>query len=372
MTIPVTIQQDETFILNVGPQHPATHGVLRVKTRMDGEYIVSAETVIGYIHRMHEKMAELKTYPQYYMNLSRLDYVGAMGYCHCHVLLIEKAAGIEVPERAEYIRAIAVELNRIASHLLWFGAFVMDLGGFTPLLYAFQDREYILDMLERTTGSRLTYSYFRFGGLANDIDDRFIESAQAFIPRMRKSLKKYHSLVTGNIIFQKRLRRNGPLSQETCRKYGATSGVARGSGINFDVRKNEPYSVYPQFDFDIPVYQEGDSLARYMVRMDEIEQSLRIIEQAIAKLPEGPIMAKKAPKNIKVPVGDYYQAVESARGSFGMRLVSDGGKTPYRLKLRSPTYSNMHLFDENCTGMLIMDALAFMGSLDLVIPEIDR
>ncbi len=372
MSTPVKLQPDETFILNVGPQHPATHGVLRVKMEMDGEYIVDAETVIGYIHRMHEKMGELKTYPQYYMNLSRMDYLGALGYSHGHVLLIEKATGIEVPERAEYIRAIAVELNRIASHLFWFGAFVMDLGGFSPLMYALQDREYILDMLERTTGSRLTYSYFRFGGLCNDIDDAFIDSAKAFIPRMRKSLKKYRRLVTENIIFKKRLEKNAFLSREICRKYGASSAVARGSGINFDVRKNEPYSVYPEFDFDVPVYEEGDSMARYRVRMDEIEQSLRIIEQGIAKLPDGPIMAKKVPKNIKVPPGDYYQAVETARGSFGIRLVSDGGKTPYRLKLRSPTYSNMHLFDETCKGLMIMDALAFMGSLDLVIPEIDR
>ncbi len=372
MSTPIQIQPDETFILNVGPQHPATHGVLRVKMEMDGEYIVNAETVIGYIHRMHEKMGELKTYPQYYMNLSRMDYLGALGYCHGHVLLVEKASGIEVPERAEYIRAITVELNRIASHLFWFGAFVMDLGGFSPLMYALQDREYILDMLERITGSRLTYSYYRFGGLYNDVDDELIESVQKFIPRMRKSLKKYHKLVTGNIIFRKRLEGNAILSAETCRKYGASSAVARGSGINYDVRKNEPYSVYPEFDFDIPVYHECDSMARYKVRMEEMEQSLRIIEQGIIKLPEGPIMPKKKPKIIKPPAGDYYQAVETARGNFGIRLVSDGTKNPYRLKLRSPTYSNMHLFDETCQGLLIMDALAFMGSLDLVIPEIDR
>ena len=372
MTQPIRLDQDETFILNVGPQHPATHGVLRVKMRMDGEYIVDAETVIGYIHRMHEKMGELKSYPQFLMNLSRMDYLGALGYCHGHVLLIEKACGIKVPERAEYIRAITVELNRIASHLFWFGAFVMDLGGFSPLMYALQDREHILDMLEAITGSRLTYCYYRFGGLYNDIDDTFIDAARRFIPRMRKSLKKYDKLVTGNVIFRKRLEGNAYLSQEICRKYGATSAVARGSGINYDVRKNEPYSVYPEFAFDVPVFEEGDSLARYKVRMAEIEQSLRIVEQGLNKLPGGPIMPDKPPKNIKVPAGDYYQAVETARGNFGIRLVSDGGKNPYRLKLRSPTYSNMHLFDEACRGLLIMDALAFMGSLDLVIPEIDR
>jgi NADH-quinone oxidoreductase subunit D len=372
MSAPIQLRPDETFILNVGPQHPATHGVLRVKMQMDGEYIVKAETVLGYVHRMHEKMGENRTYAQFLPNLSRLDYLGALGYTHGHVLAIERAAGIEVPERAEYIRAITVELNRVASHLFWFGAFVMDLGGFSPLMYAIQDREHILDMLEAVTGARLTYCYYRFGGLYNDVDDDFIEAAKRFIPRMRKSLKKYAALVTGNIIFQKRLEGIAPVSAEMCRKYGATGPVARGSGINFDVRKNEPYSVYPEFDFDIPVYHECDSMARYKVRMDEMEQSLRIIEQGLEKLPGGPIMTEKKPKNIKLPVGDFYQAVETARGSFGIRIVSDGDKNAYRLKLRSPTYSNMHLFDEACEGMLIMDALAFMGSLDLVIPEMDR
>ncbi|MDD3814021.1 MAG: NADH-quinone oxidoreductase subunit D [Desulfocapsaceae bacterium] len=372
MSAPIQLRPDETFILNVGPQHPATHGVLRVKMQMDGEYIVKSETVLGYVHRMHEKMGENRTYAQFLPNLSRLDYLGALGYTHGHVLAIERAAGIEVPERAEYIRAITVELNRVASHLFWFGAFVMDLGGFSPLMYAIQDREHILDMLEAVTGARLTYCYYRFGGLYNDVDDNFIEAAKRFIPRMRKSLKKYDALVTGNIIFRKRLEGIAPVSAEMCRKYGATGPVARGSGINFDVRKNEPYSVYPEFDFDIPVYHECDSLARYRVRMDEMEQSLRIIEQGLEKLPDGPFMAEKKPKTIKLPVGDYYQAVETARGSFGIRIVSDGDKNAYRLKLRSPTYSNMHLFDEACEGMLIMDALAFMGSLDLVIPEIDR
>ncbi len=372
MSAPIQLRPDETFLLNVGPQHPATHGVLRVKMQMDGEYIVKAETVLGYVHRMHEKMGENRTYAQYLPNLSRLDYLGALGYTHGHVLAIERAAGIEVPERAEYIRAITVELNRVASHLFWFGAFVMDLGGFSPLMYAIQDREHILDMLEAVTGARLTYCYYRFGGLYNDVDDDFIEAAKRFIPRMRKSLKKYDALVTGNIIFQKRLEDIAPVSAEMCRKYGATGPVARGSGINFDVRKNEPYSVYPEFDFEVPVYHECDSMARYKVRMDEMEQSLRIIEQGLEKLPGGPIMTEKKPKNIKLPVGDFYQAVETARGSFGIRIVSDGDKNAYRLKLRSPTYSNMHLFDEACEGMLIMDALAFMGSLDLVIPEMDR
>ncbi len=372
MSLPIHLQPDETFVLNVGPQHPSTHGVLRIKMEMDGEYIVKAETVLGYIHRMHEKMGENRPYPQVLPNLSRLDYLGALGYTHGHVLAVERAAGIEVPERAEYIRVLTAELNRVSSHLFWFGAFIMDMGAFTPLLYVLEDREYILDILERVTGSRLTYCYHRFGGLYNDIDDEFIPATRAFIDRQRKAMKKYDALVTGNIILQKRLKDIGPISKEMCRKYGASGPVARGSGIDYDVRKNEPYSVYSEFDFDVPVYHECDSFARYMVRMDEIEQSLRIIEQALDKLPDGPIMPKKKPKLIKPPVGDYYQAVETARGNFGIRIVSDGTKNAYRFKLRSPTYSNMHMFDEACEGMMIMDAIALMGSLDLVIPEIDR
>jgi len=365
-------QNQETFVLNLGPQHPATHGVLRVKLTMDGEYIVEAEPVLGYIHRMHEKMGENRTWAKFLPNTARLDYLGALSYNHGYVQVVERAAGIEVPERAEYIRVITVELNRIASHLLWFGAFVLDLGGFTPLFYAFDDREKILDLLESVTGARLTFCYFRFGGVYNDIDDDFITGTRDFIKRLRQRMPDYHNLVTKNIIMIKRLKEVGHISADMCRRYGATGPVLRGSGINYDVRKNEPYSAYPDLDFDIPVYNECDSMARYMVRMDEIEQCMRIIEQALDKLPEGPYMAEKPPKIIKPEPGDYYSAVEAARGTFGVRVVSDGTNTPYRLKLRSPTFSNLSLYGEASKGMLLADALALMGSLDLVIPEIDR
>lgn len=372
MSVSALTQHQETFVLNLGPQHPATHGVLRVKLVMDGEYIVSAEPVLGYIHRMHEKMGENRTWAQFLPNPSRLDYLSALSYNLGHVMAVERAAGIQVPERAEYIRVITTELNRISSHLLWFGAFVLDLGGFTPLLFAFDDREQILDLLESVTGSRLTYCYFRFGGLYNDIDDAFIAGSREFIKRLRSRMPMYHNLVTKNIILLKRLVDIGHISAEMCRKYGATGPVLRGSGVEYDVRKAEPYSVYPELNFDIPVYSECDSMARYMVRMDEIDQCMRIIEQALDKLPEGPIMAEKVPKNLKPPKGDYYHVVEAARGSFGVRLVSDGTNTPYRLKLRSPTFSNLSLYGEVAAGMLLADALAVMGSLDLVIPEIDR
>lgn len=363
---------DEYFVLNLGPQHPATHGVLRIKLVMDGEYVFEAEPVLGYIHRMHEKMAENRTWPQFFPNTGRMDYLHALAYNHGYACVVERAASIEVPERAEYIRVITAELNRISSHLLWFGAFVLDLGGFSPLLYAFDDREHILDLLESVTGSRLTYCYFRFGGVANDIDDDFITGTRAFIKRMRRRLVKYHALVTKNIIIMQRLKDIGFVPAEMCRKYGATGPVARGAGIDYDVRRHEPYSVYDRFTFDVPVYAEADSMARYMVRMDEIEQSMRIIEQALDQLPGGPVMAAKVPKNIKPPKGDYYQAVETARGLLGMRAVSDGSTTPWRLKLRTPCFANLLVFGEASRGMLLPDALAMLGSLDLVIPDIDR
>lgn len=363
---------DETFILNLGPQHPATHGVLRIKLTMDGEYVVRAEPVPGYIHRMHEKMGENRTWNQYLPNPSRVDYLSAMAYSHAHVAVAERAAGLEVPPRAEYIRVIVCELNRVSSHLVWLGAFLLDLGGFTPLLYAFDDREMILDLLEGITGSRLTYCYHRFGGVCNDVDDTFVRGTKAFVEHMRPRMKLYRDLVTENIILRKRLTDIGHISADTCRRYGATGPVIRGSGVPYDVRRNEPYSAYPEFDFDIPVFPEGDCMARYLVRMEEIVQSLRIVEQAIGRLPDGPHIAPKVPKIMKVPPGDYFFATEAARGRFAIRAVSDGKEIPYRIKLRAPSFSNLSLFEEASQGMMLPDALALLGSLDLVIPDIDR
>jgi len=362
----------ETFVINLGPQHPATHGVLRVKLTMDGEYIVRAEPVCGYIHRMQEKMGENRTYAQYLPNTGRIDYLSAMTYTHAFVGAVERALKLQPPPRAEYIRVITSELNRISSHLVWWGAFLLDLGGFTPLLYAFDDREKILDLLEAITGARLTYSYYRFGGLCNDVDEDFLRGTREFVAHMRSRLKMYRALVTGNIILRKRIEEIGPISQELCRKYGATGPVIRGSGIAYDVRRAEPYSVYPEFDFEIPTFPETDSMARYLVRMEEIVQSLRIIEQALDKLPAGPVMAEKVPRVLKLPAGDYCYAVEAARGRFLVRIVSDGKEIPYRVKLRTPCLSNLSLFEEASQGMLLADALALMGSLDLVIPDIDR
>lgn len=364
--------RQETFVLNVGPQHPATHGVLRLKLTMDGEYITRAEPVCGYIHRMHEKMGENRTWAQFLPNTGRIDYLAAMAYGHAYVAAVERAAKIQVPPRAEYIRVITTELNRISSHLVWFGAFLLDLGGFTPLLYAFDDREKILDLLEALTGSRLTYCYYRFGGVCNDVDDDFIRGAKEFVTSMSPRMKMYRELVTDNIILRKRLIGIGFISSEMCRKYGATGPVIRGSGVAYDVRKNEPYSVYRDLDFNIPVFPEGDCMARYLVRMEEMVQSLRIVEQALNKLPDGPVMATGVPRVLKPPAGDYCFAVEAARGRFVVRIVSDNKEIPYRVRLRTPSFSNLSLFEEASQGMMLPDALALLGSLDLVIPDIDR
>ncbi|MEK6795162.1 MAG: NADH-quinone oxidoreductase subunit D [Spirochaetota bacterium] len=367
-----TKHKEETFVLNLGPQHPATHGVLRIKLTMDGEYIVNAEPVLGYIHRMHEKMAENRTYAQYLPNLSRLDYLGAISFSLAHCLIVEKACGIEVPERATVIRVIMAELNRITSHLLWFGALIVDLGGFTPMLYIFDDREKIIDMMDSITGSRLTFCYLRFGGVSCDIDDTFIAGVRDIVPYMRTRLKMYHALVSRNAILQERLVGIGNITPEMCRSYGASGAVARASGVKHDVRQAEPYSGYERYDFDIPMSTDGDSMARFSVKMEEMEQSLRIIEQAVKNVPAGAYRNGKVPRTLTPAVGDFYQAVETPRGAFGIRMVSDGSNTPYRMKLRSPCLSNLSLLPEVVEGMLLADMLAFMGSLDLVIPEIDR
>jgi len=365
--------REGTLVLNLGPQHPSTHGVLRVLVEMDGEYVLRAEPVIGYLHRMQEKMAEVKTAAQYIPNMGRVDYLHALAWNWAFVGAVEKLAGIEVPERAEYVRVITCEFNRISSHLLWWGAYLLDLGAFTPIMYAFDDREKILDILQDPTGSRLTYSYFRVGGVARDLSDDCIRRIREFIPWLRGRLPMYKDLVSDNIILRKRIEDIGVIEPDLCRSYGATGPVARGSGIRYDVRRAEPYSVYPKLDFEIPISGLKDARGRYDVRMAEIEQSLRIIEQCLDMMPEGDVIVKGAPKpQWKAPAGESYCAIEGGRGKVGVYLASDGGKNMYRVKLRAPGYSNLSLFAEVSRGTLLADAVAILGSLDLVIPEIDR
>ncbi len=364
--------RDDTLILNMGPQHPSTHGVLRVMLEIDGEYILRADPVIGYIHRAHEKIGENCTYTQFIPNMGRIDYLHPLAWNWAYTGAVERMLGLEVPDRAEYIRVITCELNRISSHLLWWGTFLLDLGAFTPIMYAFADRERISDILQRISGSRLTYSNFRFGGVSTDIDNRFIQETKDFVAYLRPRFPMYRDLVTDNFILRKRLEDIGKTTSEECRKYGVTGPILRGTGTNYDIRRAEPYSIYERFDFDIPVYEQGDIFSRYMVRMQEMEQSLRIIEQALEQIPEGPILPSKVPKKPKPPAGDTYFSVEGARGKVGVYVVSDGTPKPYRIKLRSPSFSNLSMFSSLAEGTLLADGLAILGSLDLVIPEVDR
>ncbi|MBI4765101.1 MAG: NADH-quinone oxidoreductase subunit D [Deltaproteobacteria bacterium] len=365
-----TINQ-RTYQLNLGPQHPSTHGVMHFLLTLDGEVVVACEPIIGYSHRGHEKMAENRTYEQYLPNPARMDYLSGMIFNHGYCQAVEKLCGIEVPRRAEFIRVITSELNRIASHFIGAMDFVMGLGAITPFVYGWDDREQILDLLERIGGSRLTYSYGRFGGVRNDIDQEFYDGTRRFIDRLRGRLKDYHDLITGNIIFIKRSEKVGVITRETALEFGVTGPTLRGSGVKYDVRKNEPYSIYPEFKFEIPTREEGDCLARYLVRMAELEQSLNIIEQALDHLPPGPVRAK-VPQFITPPEGDCYFAFESARGAVGFYIVSDGSRIPYRIKVRSPSFSNLFVMSKICPGHFLADVIAIFGSIDVTVPEIDR
>lgn len=364
---------EETLVLNMGPQHPSTHGVLRVIVELDGEYVLRAEPVLGYIHRMHEKMGEVKTWTQYLPNMGRVDYLHALAWNWAYVGAVERLAGIEVPDRAQYIRVITTELNRITSHLLWWGAYLLDLGAFTPIMYAFVDREHIMDILQVVTGSRLTYCYFRFGGVSADITPGFIESTRNFIKYFRERLPMFKGLVTDNLILRKRVEGIGVIPLDMARQYGASGPVLRGSGKPYDVRRAEPYSIYRRFEFSVPTGTNGDALDRYLVRMAEIEESMKIIEEALKYISSGPYIHPKAPRaKWKAPAGEAYFAVESARGKVGVYLLSSGDGKPYRVKLRAPGFSNLSLFAELACGTILADAVSILGSLDLVIPEIDR
>jgi NADH-quinone oxidoreductase subunit D len=363
-------QHEKDYYLNLGPQHPSTHGVLRILLHLNGERVLNGEPVLGYSHRHHEKMMEIQNYLACWPNFGRLDYVGAMSYNFGYARLVEQAMGVIPPPRVETIRVISTELNRIASHLLWLGTFLMDLGAMTPFFYCFDDREKILDILEMATGERLTYDYFRFGGVDKDFPADIVPAVKKFMPEFKKKLREYDKLMTKNIIFQKRVDGLGRLTKDQCLEYGVTGPMLRASGVALDERRRDPYSIYSQLDFDIPTRTEGDVLARYHVRMREMEESLKIIAQLIDKMPEGPVNSGKLPKN--VPKGEYYSCVESARGSFGIYLVSDGSLNPYRIKLRTPSFSNLNSIVDMLPGCFVSDVVAVLGSTDIVLPEIDR
>jgi len=317
-------------------------------------------------------MAENRNTLQFLPNTSRIDYLSGLiynlGYCQA----IEKILDIEVPERAVHIRVITGELNRVASHLLWFGTFLLDLGGITPFLYSFDDREEILDILDQVTGSRLTYCYGRFGGVTWDVNDDFLTRTTAFLARIRERLHMYKALVTDNIILRERCIGVGVISIEQAKSFGMTGPCLRASGVAYDVRKAEPYGGYEKFDFEVPVMTEGDTMSRFHIRIREIEESCKIIEQAIESIPDGDILPKKMPKRFKLPEGEFYFAVESARGHFGMFIVGDGSDIPARLKLRTPSFSNLSAMPDTLRGTMLADTIAIVGSIDVVMPEIDR
>lgn len=361
----------EDFVVNIGPQHPSTHGVLRMRTALDGETIKRVDPILGYIHRGIEKMAERMTYPQTLAMTDRLDYLSAHQNRHALCRCIEGAMGLEIPERADYIRTIMDELQRISSHLLFYSCLAMDMGALTPFFYGFREREMILDLFEETTGGRLIQNYNVIGGVRADLHPDFCSKTKEFIAHLRQVLPDYHHIFTDNVIARTRLEGVGLLTREQAVSLGTTGGTGRASGWANDVRKRHPYALYDQVEFDEVVRTEGDSMARYLVRMDEIEQSCRIIEQLIDRIPEGPCRAKTKPI-IKLPEGIYTASVEASRGAFGVLLESRGDKSPYRLHFRSTGLPLVHAMDTVCRGAKLADLIAIGGSLDFVIPDIDR
>jgi len=362
---------DGELVVNMGPQHPATHGVLHLVVTLNGETIKKIEPHLGYIHRSIEKMCESLTYRQFIYVTSRMDYLSSHINNTACALLVEKGMQIEVPERAKVVRTILNELTRIASHELWIGAMAMDLGAFTPFFYAFREREMITDIMEDTCGARLTMNYIVPGGLMYDIHPDFQTKVKAFIKQFKEKVTEYEDLVTGNVIFQSRTKGVGVLTAKDAISYGCTGPVARASGVSCDIRKIAPYDAYDRVQFDEIIETAGDSFARYIVRVKEMNQSIRIIEQLIDNIPEGDFVGKT--KNVlKLNKGEFYQRVETARGELGVYIVSEGATTPYRIKFRSPGFSNLSVLDHIAKGSKIGDLMATMGTLDLVIPDIDR
>ncbi|MCL5104753.1 MAG: NADH-quinone oxidoreductase subunit D [Armatimonadetes bacterium] len=361
----------ELLELNMGPQHPSTHGVLRLGVTLDGEVVVDCDPDVGYLHRGIEKLAEMRTYIQFIPITDRLDYLASMLQNAAYVGAIEKLGQIEVPERAEYIRVIMMELQRVASHLVFFGTMGLDLGATTPFLYAFREREDILDLFEMVCGARLTYNYFRPSGVSRDLPAGFLEKAKAYIKKQREKLPEYDDLLTNNQIFIARTRNVGIISAEEAINFSMSGPSLRGSGVAYDVRRADPYSIYDKFDWEVVTYPQGDVQARFLCRCMEIRQSLNIVEQALDMIPEGELKCKTPPR-LKLPEGEIYYHIESARGDQGVYLVSDGSEKPYRLKWRSPSFINLGALNQMTKGWKIADVVAILGSLDVVLGEVDR
>lgn len=367
----VAVFAPEDFVVNIGPQHPATHGVLRFRTAVDGETIKKIDVYMGYIHRGVEKLCEDLTYMQTLHFMDRLDYFSAHNYHHGLCLCIEKAAGIEVPERARVIRILMDELSRIASHCLFMGTFCMDLGATTMLFYTLRVREQILDIMEKTCGARMTFNYDCLGGVMADLDPDFVKDVKELLAVLPANVAEYRKLFTGNVIAKNRMVGVGVLSREDAISYGITGPSGRASGWACDVRKTHPYSGYEKLKFEQVVRTEGDSMARFNNRLDEVMQSAGIIEQLIDNIPEGDYLAK-VPKVLKIPAGHWFQLVEGCRGVFGVYLESDGGTKPYRLKLATPSLNAASVVDHITEGQKIADLITIGGSLDYIVPDMDR
>ena len=361
----------DEYVVNLGPQHPATHGVLHFRVSLDGESVKKVDVNCGYIHRGIEKMCESLTYPQTLAYTDRLDYLGAHQNRHALCMCIEEALGIEVPERVKYIRTIMDELQRLSSHLLFWSCLCMDMGALTAFLYGFRDREKVLDILETTTGGRLIQNYNVIGGVMDDIHPDSVKKIKELIKYLPPMLKEYNTLYTGNIIAQQRLKHIGILKREDAITYGVTGPTGRASGWSCDVRKHTPYGVYDKVDFKEILYTEGDSFARYLQRLDEIMESLHILEQLVDNIPAGDYAVKTKPI-IKLPEGHYFKSVEASRGEFGVYIESRGDKYPYRMKFRSPCLPLVSVVDLLARGGKIADLIAIGGTLDYVVPDVDR
>lgn len=386
----------EIITVNMGPQHPSTHGVLRLVVDLDGETIVDVRPDIGFLHRGVEKLAENRTYHQFIPLTDRLDYLSPLsnnlGYC----LAVEKFFGVKIPERAEYLRVIFAELSRAASHLVWIATHALDIGAMTVFLYAFRERELILDMFEIATGQRMTGSWIRVGGIREDVPPLFMEKLAEFVSIFDERIDTYERLLTKNRIWLMRTKGVGYLSKEDALSYGVSGPIMRGSGVDFDLRRDEPYGIYDRFEFDVPVRQEGDIYARYQVRVEEMRQANRILKQALEQIPEGPVMTDDPrvsmpshkevyermealirrfyliSKGFKTPKGETYACVEAPKGELGYYIVSDGEEKPYRLKIRAPSFVNLGAVSKMAKGSMVADLIGIIGSVDIVLGEIDR
>ena len=368
---PAGLKTDQLFI-NLGPQHPSTHGVLRIGLTIEGEVIVNAVPDIGYLHRGTEKLAEVRNYHHCVVLTDRWDYVAAMPNNLVFCLAAEKLMGVKATPRADALRVIMCEMNRIASHLLFFGTYGIDLGAYTPFLYAFREREMVLDLFEMLCGARLTYNYIRLGGVMVDVSPEWLKRTAEFVEYFKPRLDEYDTLLTYNPIFMARTVGVGIVTPEEAVSWALSGPNLRGSGVNHDVRKSDPYSGYENYEFDIPLGKTGSCWDRYFCRVSEMRQSLRIIEQAIAKLPAGPFMAPGVAKIPKPAPGEAYAHVEGARGDLGIYIASDGGISPYRMHVHAPSFINLAMLQEKLVGMKVSDVIALLGSIDIVLGEVDR